>query len=451
MLSDNRPSRWAFQRRTIFGTTRTRTNALTTALLRVAILTCVRVGPTHAQTTPAATQSLSVEGRTNDGVRLASSGAFVVAVWGASTGSGMDVFSAVSRDGGVVFGAPVRVNSTPFDARVGGEQPPQVTLMARNTQPPVIRVVGTAKSTDGGRLRTAVSTDGGSHFSAAVDVPGSVASGNRGWASVASVPGDGAFAMWLDHRDVPAMTHSHRTVGAGPAPPAPDPVERASHSRLWVASLDGAAAPRAIASSVCYCCKTSFAAGPDGALYGVWRHVFPGSMRDMALTVSRDAGRTFSAPVRVSADGWSFDGCPDNGPALLVDAERRVHVVWPSPADARSPNTMTLFHAVSRDGRRFSPRVQLPTAGPAGHVNVSALAAQELLVTWDELSAAGRVIRAARATTSSAGQASFRLIELPEASLGKYPAATATPTGALLAWSQAQHGRSEIRLHRVVR
>ncbi len=406
-------------------------------------------GDARAQSVASGVSTLSVAGRSNDAVRLASAGAMVVAVWGASTAGGMDVFSAVSRDGGASFGAPVRVNSTPFDARVGGEQPPQVALVARRGALPTIRVVWTAKHADGGRLRTAQSTDAGVSYSAASDVPGSVATGNRGWESVAATPDGRAFAIWLDHRDLPPMTHTHGSAASGTAPPTPDPAERASYSKLYVASLDGTSPARAIASSVCYCCKTSFVAGADGTLYGVWRHVFPGSLRDMAFTVSRDGGRTFTAPVRVSEDRWSFDGCPDNGPALAVDSLNRVHVVWPSPADARNPNTMALFYAQSRDGTTFSPRVRVPTSGPAGHVTVAMISARELLLVWDEVSHAGRIVRMARVTTDPAGRATFRPItsEPP----GKYPAVTLTPTGALVAWTQTQHGRSEIALQRVVR
>src|SRR5438034_9099201 len=39
-----------------------------------------------------------------------------------------DVFLAVSRDAGRTFGAPRRVNDTIGDARLNGEQPPQVAL-----------------------------------------------------------------------------------------------------------------------------------------------------------------------------------------------------------------------------------------------------------------------------------------------------------------------------------
>ena len=66
----------------------------------------------------------------------------------------------------------------------------------------------------------------------------------------------------------------------------------------YAASAGGGRCPpeRALAMGVCYCCKTALAAGADGALFAAWRHVYPGNLRDIAFSVSRDSGRTFSAP-----------------------------------------------------------------------------------------------------------------------------------------------------------
>ena len=160
--------------------------------------------------------------------------------------------------------------------------------------------------------------------------------------------------LWLDHRGlVPAaQPHGAATTG-GPAIPKADPVALAGKSQLYIASLDGSTPPRALTNSVCYCCKTSVTTAADGSVYGVWRHVYPGDLRDIAFTTSRDHGRSFSAPVRVSEDHWEFDGCPDNGPAIAVDASKRVHVAWPSPADVKDARSMALWYAMWPAGSRF--------------------------------------------------------------------------------------------------
>jgi hypothetical protein len=68
--------------------------------------------------------TLAVPDRTNENVSLATSGNTVVAAWSAAPDSGSeDVYAAVSADGGVTFGPPVRVNAEAGAARVNGEQP----------------------------------------------------------------------------------------------------------------------------------------------------------------------------------------------------------------------------------------------------------------------------------------------------------------------------------------
>ena len=406
-------------------------------------LLCVGL-PVGSRVSAQAPLTLGIAGRENAAVRVAASGRFVIVVWGASSSGGTEVYSAVSRDGGRTFGSAVRVNDTPFDARVGGEQPPQVALVPRAGADPQVTVVWTAKRPDGGRLITSRSTDGGATFTAATVVPGSDAAGNRGWESV-TVGRDGrVFAMWLDHRDLAMPAHQHGAPATGsPAATTADPVERAGKSQLYVASLDGRTAPKSIARSVCYCCKTSFVTGADGAMYGVWRHVYPGDLRDMAFTVSRDGGRTFAAPVRVSEDGWEFDGCPDNGPTLAVDASHRAHVAWPAPVDVKNPNALSLFYATSTDARRFTPRVRIPTGSNAGHVQIVARADGSALVAWDESAEGGRRVRYTTIRRSAVGGA-VTIAPVTELGMGKYPALAVTGDAVLVTWSKAHAGGSVI-------
>ncbi|MFN7985080.1 MAG: sialidase family protein [Vicinamibacterales bacterium] len=133
--------------------------------------------------------TLAVPGRANANVSMAVSGSFVAAVWSASAPAGdTDVFAATSRDGGQTFSAPVRVNSTPGDARVNGEQPPRLALKARAGSVPEVVVVWTTKGSAGTKLLQSTSTDGGRTFAASTLVPGSDAAGNRGWEAVAAGP-----------------------------------------------------------------------------------------------------------------------------------------------------------------------------------------------------------------------------------------------------------------------
>ena len=329
----------------------------------------------------AALVTLAISGRANATPSVAAVNQFVAVVWGATLpGGGTDVYSAVSRDGGRTFQRPVRVNDVDGEASLGLEQPPRVSLFARQDHEPSIVVVWTAKSKDGTRLRVARSENGGVSFAPATTVTASEAPGNRGWLSTAVDSAGRVVAVWLDHREM-ASGHNHSSAGA-----KADGAAHAQASKLYFASLDDGSSARALTGGVCYCCKTAVAVSPDGAIYAAWRHVYPGNIRDIAFVSSRNGGRSFAQPARVSADGWMLDGCPENGPALAVDRENAVHVVWPTllpPASASTEPTLALFHAMTRDGRTFSPRERVLTEGTPRHPQIAATTGG-LAAAWDE-------------------------------------------------------------------
>jgi hypothetical protein len=252
--------------------------------------------------------TLAIRGRANATPSVAAANQFVVVAWGATdeTEAGTtDVYLAISRDGGRTFGPAVRV-SDERHASLGAEQPPRVALVPHTGRDPEVVVVWTAKSKGGSLLLISRSQNGGTSFTRAAPIPGSEAAGNRGWESIA-VDRDGhVMTVWLDHRAMAspgssATHHEGHDHGAAGAPKA-DGAVRAQSSKLYFTRLDDASSPHAVTGGVCYCCKTAVATGPDGAVYAAWRHVYPGNLRDIAFTMSRDGGRTFATPERVSSD-----------------------------------------------------------------------------------------------------------------------------------------------------
>ncbi|WP_396202817.1 hypothetical protein, partial [Gemmatimonas sp.] len=377
----------------------------------------------------AAVATLSVPDRTGANPTVAANGAFVAVAFSAATISSMDIFVATSTNGGSSFGAPVQVNRVAGEARVSGEEPPRVALVPRRGATPEIVIVWTAKAGTTWKLLSARSLDGGRTYSASTPVPGSESEGSRGWESVAVDSTGRVSVLWLDHRDLIAADGSHQhNAAAGNATPTPmvmpkgDPTERAGLSQLMFASLPSATGRTSrqtnarttalsIARSVCYCCKTALAVSGD-AVYAAWRHVYPSGERDIAFTMSTNGGRTFAAPLRVSDDHWKLDGCPDNGPAMAIDATRRAHVVWPTTAEgknatAKDAMALSIYYAVSRDGKSFSPRTRVPTRGPASHPQIVMLPNGASLVAWDEVVDGSRRLGLARATVNAAGAVSF--------------------------------------------
>jgi hypothetical protein len=225
-----------------------------------------------------------------------------------------------------------------------------------------------------------------------------------------------------------SMHHEGHDHPPGDAPKA-DGAVRAQSSKLYFATLDGASSARAVAGGVCYCCKTAVATGPNGAIYAAWRHVYPGNLRDIAFTTSRDGGQTFTTPVRVSSDGWILDGCPENGPALAAGADDVVHVLWPTlvaGATSGGEPTLALFHATSRRGIEGTPRHPQLTTTAGG-----------LVAAWDEQTASGspRVVLA-RLTSSGSGPARVSREIVSGSARAQTPAIASASEGVVIAWAE---------------
>jgi hypothetical protein len=367
--------------------------------------------------------SLGIDGRSNAQVTLAADGDRVAATWLASADAGTDVFAAVSEDGGTRFGTPVRVNDIAGDAGGNGEQPPRVVMKGR-----IVTVVWVSKRQGVAGIRAAQSTDSGRTFSPAQAISPEGVSGARGWESAAISEDGSVHAAWLDGRNAAPMPAGHHEHGA---------MRQDIVHAMWRPGEP--VVESAVADNVCFCCKTGVATrGRD--VFVVWRHLFAGGVRDVAIARSSDGGRTFAAPVRVSADNWKIDACPDDGPSLAIDEGGALHVAWPTLLQDGSQPHMAIFEAVSRDsGVTFSPRARVDaSASGAAHPRI-AIGHGAPAVVWDEATPEGRrvMIRAAGGVQP-----------LADATGASYPAIANAPEGFVVAWSEQENGRSIIRLVR---
>ena len=353
-----------------------RIRLLAAAALAIALSGCA------SELTPERTiATLSVAGSDSSGVSLASSGHRVVAAWAATRDGHTDIYAAMSRDDGATFDAPVRVNDIEGDARVSGEQPPRVALASD------VVVVWASRVGQDSRIRMARSTDDGRTFAPAVTMHQEPLSGARGWQSVAIGPDNVIHALWLDGRNAAPSAAAHHHDHAAGQPMAMNESGSPRQDVIEATWTPQGPVETPVAPNVCFCCKTSIVAAPDGSIYAAWRHIYPNSMRDIAVARSTDAGRTFGPPTRVSLDNWKLDACPDDGPAMAIDGTGIIHIVWPTLVPG-STTTKGIFYAYSADhGRTFSPRVRLddPKATIASHPAI-VFGGRDLVVAWDDLS-----------------------------------------------------------------
>jgi hypothetical protein len=322
------------------------------------------------------------------------------------------------------------------EARVSGEIAPRVALTPRSGVPdPLITVLWNAKDS-GTQIKSARSSDGGRTFGPPISFQAAGTPADRGWQALTTDASGVAHAIWLDHR---GMATGKEAGAASGHKGEHDGVAMAQKSGLYYAAIAGTAGTkpveRELFKGVCYCCKTAMATGPKGEIFAAWRHVFTGNFRDMGFTVSRDGGKSFSPLVRVSEDGWSINGCPDDGPAMAVDANGTVHLVWPTVIGGAEG---AILYATSRDGRSFSPPVRVPTLGSPkpSHPQIVVDAAGGVAVAWDELVAGRRVASVRRVAIDSSRAVTFgEIVTLASEGASTYPVLAATNSGLVAVWT----------------
>jgi hypothetical protein len=387
---------------------------------------------------------LAVSGRSNSAPAVAGWGRMAAVVWTASTGTMSDIYASVSRDSGATFGAPIRVNDVEGDARASGEQPPRVVIGLGD----VIHVVWPSRQGGESVIRYAASRDGGASFSSAVTVAGDKVSGPRGWQSVTLGHDGSVHVVWLDGRNAGSRGRgrSHASHHGGQHAKAKGTVDADPRQDVFHVTWKdaGVRSERLVASNVCFCCKTAVATSGD-RVYAAWRHIYPGSIRDIAVARSTDNGRTFDAPTRLSDDGWHIAGCPDDGPSMTADAHGGIHVAWPTLVPGDTPRK-GIFYSFRAEGSDFTPRLRLDSGESApAHPQIGSDDHGNSAIVWDELAGAERRIVLRRVTNG--------VPEPPEVFDGKganYPAVAPAEGHWVLVWSaQDATGRPVIEGRRL--
>ena len=409
-------------------------------------LCLLRGGRARRATSTGADRARRPRDRANAHVTLAADGDRVAAAWAATGTEGTDIYCRVSDDGGRTFGAPGAGQRHP-----GGRQHQRRAAAARRVEG--ARAVDVDLGVEARRrlagIRAALSTDGGRSFAPAHTITPPGVTGARGWESAAIADDGTLHAAWLDGRPPsPASQATARQTSAAAVDavqPTSDPSDPHHHhagpmqQNIYHAMWRPGEAPVEIevAEDVCFCCKTAVVTrGQD--VFVAWRHLFPGGVRDIAIARSADGGRSFSAPTRVSEDNWKIDACPDDGPAMAIDADGALRIVWPTLVQDAAPARMGIFQAVSRDGgKTFSPRARMDAgdAAPA-HPRLTD-AGQGAAVVWDELASGQRRVMLRAPGIPPAAVSSGRA--------ASYPAVAATTTGFVVAFTDQLETRSVVR------
>lgn len=221
-------------------------------------------------------------------------------------GVGEAVFHIYSSDGGQrSFSAPreaFRVTNMSLGMRRG----PRLAISGKTL---VVSAIGGAqgKGRDGD-LQSWRSTDGGVTWQGPVRVNDVADAAREGLHAMAAGPDGTVWCVWLDLRVKGTQVYASQSTDGG---------------ATWQPNVRVYQSPD---GHVCECCHPSVLVTSD-AVHVMFRNALDGN-RDMYLTTSKDAGKTFETAKQLGLGNWKLNACPMDGGMLAEGAYGTLHTVW---------------------------------------------------------------------------------------------------------------------------
>jgi hypothetical protein len=253
-------------------------------------------------------------------------------------------------------GKPVAVTPPGISTSAHGEVPPLLEVL-----PGGVLVVAYPVPIPGkwqNEVHLQRSTDGGATWSKPVPFEAGGERGSHNELASAVTPGGTLVLAWLDKRE-------------------------GSRGLRVARSRDGLRfeADRTVDTVTCECCGNEVLAGGRGQVWIAFRDADEG-VRDFAVAMSRDEGKTFAAPRPLSKDGWKVEGCPHTGARLALGQTGDLWAAWFTGADPG------VYVARSTDGgATFSSRQRVAEPGegkPAvAHPEIGALPDGRIAILYE--------------------------------------------------------------------
>jgi hypothetical protein len=249
----------------------------------------------------------------------------------------------------------------------------------------------------------------------------------HGFASLFQMPGAGLGLVWLDGRAMkPQAGHGDHGGGAMS-------VRFGSFDGTWKQTAEMPVDPR-----VCECCPTTAAVTSEGPIVA-FRNRTDEEIRD--IHVSRLENGKWTEPKAVHEDGWKINACPVNGPTLSARG-RTVALAWFMAKDDQG----RAFVAFSQDaGRTFSAPIRIDDVSALGRVDAELTADGSAIVSWIEFADQRTQLRVRRVEPSGVRSPSVTVSALAGGRASGYPRIALAGDDVVFAWTESGQEGSRVK------
>jgi hypothetical protein len=210
-------------------------------------------------------------------------------------------------------------------------------------------------------------------------------------------------------------------------------VRFASFDKSWKQTAD-----MPVDLRVCECCPTTAAVTSDGPI-AAFRNRTENEVRD--IHISRFENGTWTTSKAVHDDGWTIPACPVNGPMLSARG-RDVAIAWFTVTGDEGH----AFAAFSKDaGRTFGAPIRLDDAVSLGRVDVELLDDGSAIATWIEFAEQRSTVRARRVSPSGSKSAATAVAALEGSRASGYPRLARHGDELVFAWTDTGGGSPRVQ------
>jgi hypothetical protein len=264
-------------------------------------------------------------------------------------------------------------------------------------------------------VKLSFSTDDGRTWSAPTTPHHDGAKSEHGFASLFQMPGAGLGLVWLDGR---AMTGGHGGGHGGGEMSLRFSTFGKNRQQNAEMVVDG---------RVCECCPTTAAVTSEGVI-AAYRDRSAEEVRD--IHVSRLENGKWTESVAVHADNWKIAACPVNGPVLATSG-KTVAIAWFTIKNEKGQ----AYAAFSQDaGRSFSAPVRLDDAESLGRVDIELLPDGSALAAYIDASGEKPQLRIRRVAADATRSQPVSVAAIESTRTSGYPRIAIHGAEVVAAW-----------------